>query len=159
MKNQLFLGKTWFWAGKPTFSLGERWFWREKLHFSSEKDGFGQETNFFLRKTKNTIFVDFGRIVSQKMLFLFFLVFPRKKLVSFPKPSFSWETVGFSRQSHFFPRKRLVFLPKTIYFLGAKKSHLFGVWPYSFSKDIFICVFLVFPRKSWFLIGRAQCCR
>ena len=48
----------------------------------------GRKTNFFLGKTKKTIFLEFGRIVSQKMVFLVF------------------------------PRKKLVFLPKTIFFLG-----------------------------------------
>ena len=75
---------------KTSFFLGKRWFWAEK-------------TNFFLWKTKKTIFLGFGRIVSQKMFF--FLVFPRKKLV-------------FSAQNHLFPRKKFVFLSKTIFFLG-----------------------------------------
>ena len=62
-----------------------------------------KKTNFFLGKTKKTIFLDFGHIVSQKMFFLVFLVFPRKKLV---------------------------FCSKTIFFLG--KSWFFGPEP-SFS--------------------------
>ena len=49
----------------------------------------GQKTNFFLGKTKKTTFVELGHIVFQKMSFLFFFVFPRKKLVFGPKPSFS----------------------------------------------------------------------
>ena len=64
-----------------------------------------RKTNLFLGKTKKTIFLVFGRIVSQKMDFLVFLVFPRKK-------------IGFSAQNHLFPRKKLVFLSKTIFFLG-----------------------------------------
>ena len=63
----------------------------------------GRKTNFFLGTTKKTLFLEFGYIVSQKMVFFAFLVFPRKKLVflsktivflgknwfSCPKPSFS----------------------------------------------------------------------
>ena len=49
----------------------------------------GRKTNFFLGKTKKkTIFLEFGRIVSQKMVFFVFLVFPRKKLVFLPKTIF-----------------------------------------------------------------------
>ena len=48
----------------------------------------GRKTNFFLGKTKKTIFLEFGRIVSQKIVFLVFLVFPRKKLVFLPKTIF-----------------------------------------------------------------------
>ena len=48
----------------------------------------GRKTNFFLGKTKKTIFLEFGRIVSQKMVFLVFLVFSRKKLVFLPKTIF-----------------------------------------------------------------------
>ena len=65
----------------------------------------GRKTNFFLGKTKKTIFLGFGRIVSQKMSFLVFLVFPRKKIC-------------FSAQNHLFPRKNFVFLSKTNFFLG-----------------------------------------
>ena len=32
----------------------------------------GRKTNFFLGKTKTTIFLEFGRIVSQKMFFFWF---------------------------------------------------------------------------------------
>ena len=52
-----------------------------------------QKTNFFLGKTKKTIFLEFGHIVSQKM---FFLVFPRKKLV------FRSKTIFFLGKSWFF---------------------------------------------------------
>ena len=86
----------------------------------------GRKTNFFLGKTKKTIFLEFGRIVSQKMVFLeekvgfsvqnhlgkswfflpktiFFPVFLGKSWFSCPKPSFSQEKVGFPVQNHFFP--------------------------------------------------------
>ena len=61
-----------------------------KTNFSQEKDGFrqknklfprkkmmvlGRKTNFFLGKTKKTIFLEFGRIVSQKMVFFGFFGF------------------------------------------------------------------------------------
>ena len=45
----------------------------------------GRKTNFFLGKTKKTICLEFGRIV---MVFLVFLVFPRKKLALLPKTIF-----------------------------------------------------------------------
>ena len=54
----------------------------------------GRKTNFFLGKTQKTIFLESGCIVSQKMVFGFF-VFAREKLVFrkswffTPKPSFS----------------------------------------------------------------------
>ena len=64
----------------------------------------GKKTNFFLGKTEKTIFLVSDHIVSQKMFFLVFLVFPRKKLVFLPKPIF-------------FPRKKLVFHAKTTFFL------------------------------------------
>ena len=35
----------------------------------------GRKTNFFLGKTKRTIFLDFGRTVSQKMFFFVFVFF------------------------------------------------------------------------------------
>ena len=72
------------------FSLGKRWFWAEK-------------TNFFLGKTKKTIFLESGRIVYH----FWFFVFPRKKLVFLPKT-----------------------LPKTMFFVG--KSWFFCPKP-SFS--------------------------
>ena len=53
----------------------------------------GQKTNFFLGKTKKTIFLEFGHIVSQKMVFL---VFPRKKLV------FRSKTIFFLGKTWFF---------------------------------------------------------
>ena len=74
------------------------------------------------------------------MFFFGCFVFPRKKLVFFcPKPSFSWEKVGFSAENHLFPREN-------------QKNHLFGVWPHSVSKDGFFG-FLVFPRKVGFGLG------
>ena len=74
MKNQLFPRKNGF--GK------------ENQLFPRKKMVLGRKTNFFLGKTKKTIFLEFGCIVSPKMVFLVF------------------------------PRKKLVFLPKTIFFLG-----------------------------------------
>ena len=61
---------------------------------------FLSKTIFFLGKTKKAIFLVSGRIVSQKM---FFLVFPRKKLVFFSKAIFFLGKVRFSRQNHLFP--------------------------------------------------------
>ena len=148
---------------------------------------FLSKTIFFLGKTKKTIFLVSGRIVSQKMFFLWvFWVSLGKRWFSFPKPSFSrkklvfhaqtifflgkswfscpeasfsWEKVGFPVQNHLFPRKKLVFLSKTIFFLGKTQKTIFLVSGRIVSQKMFFLVFWVFPRKSWFLIGRAQCCR
>ena len=46
-----------------------------------------KKTNFFLGKTKKTIFLEFGHIVSQKMFFFWF--FLGKSWFFGPKPSFS----------------------------------------------------------------------
>ena len=63
---------------KTNFFPGKGWFSVEKPTFSSEKDGFGaKKLTFSLGRTKKTIFLEFGRIISQKMFF----VFLRKKLV------------------------------------------------------------------------------
>ena len=65
------------------------------------------------------------------------------------------------RKTNFFPRKKMVLDRKTNFFLGKRwfwaekptfprgnpKNHLFGVWPHSFSKDVFF-VFLFFLGKS-----------
>ena len=127
-KTNFFLGKRWFWAEKPTFSwenqknhlfrvwphsfpkdvfFGFFWFSQEKLVFLSKTIFFlGKswcslsKTIFFLGKTKKkTIFLVSDRIVSQKMFFLVFLVFPRKKLVFLPK------TIFFLGKSWFFTPK------------------------------------------------------
>ena len=78
-KTNFFPGKRWFWGRKTNFFLGKRWFWAEKPTFSKgkEKRWFGAgKPNFFLGKTKQTIILDFGRIVSQKIFFFGFFGFP-----------------------------------------------------------------------------------
>ena len=89
----------------------------------------GRKTNFFLGKTKKTIFLEFGRIVSQKVVFL---VFPRKKLV-------------FSAQNHLFPRKKLVFLSKTIFFLRKTKKTIFLEFGRIVSQKMFFLFFFGIP--------------
>ena len=42
---------------------------RKNQLFPRKKMVLGRKTNFFLGKTKKTIFLEFGRIVSQKMVF------------------------------------------------------------------------------------------
>ena len=97
-KTNFFLGKRWFWAEKPTFFLGKNqkkhlfgvWphsfpkdgflvFPEKKLVFSAQNHLFPRKklvflpkTIFFLGKTKKTILLEFGRIVSQKMFFFGF---------------------------------------------------------------------------------------
>ena len=44
---------------------------RKTNFFSRKKMVLGRKTNFFLGKTKKIIFLEFGRIVSQKMFFCF----------------------------------------------------------------------------------------
>ena len=103
-KTNFFLGKRWF--GRE--NLGKRWFWREKPYFPRENK-------------KNHLFGVWPHSVSKDV---FFLVFPRKKLVFHAKTIFSQEKVGFPVQNHLFPREN-------------QKDHLFGVWPHSVSKDGF----------------------
>ena len=64
----------------------------------------GRKTNFFPRQNQKNIMLNFGGIVSQKMVFVF-LFSLGKSWFSFPKPSFSWEKVGFPVENHFFLRK------------------------------------------------------
>ena len=73
-----------------------------------------RKTNFFLGKTKKTIILDFGRIVSRKW---FLFVFPRKKLVFLSKTIFSQEIVGFPLENQFFV-ENLVFHSKTKFFVA-----------------------------------------
>ena len=85
----------------------------------------GRKTNFFLEKTKKTIFLEFGRIVSQKMVFL---VFPRKKLVFLPKAIFFLGKSWFSRpKPFFFLGKSWFSRPKPSFPRENQKKHLFGV--------------------------------
>ena len=115
-KNQLFPKKKWFWAGKPIFSY---------------------------RKPKKTIFVNFGRIVSKKCVFLVL-----QKLVFLAKTIFSPGKKWFFTPKPFFPRRKLVFLPKTIFFLGKTKNTIFLECGRIVSQ-----FFLVFPRKVGFGLG------
>ena len=102
------------------FSLGKRWLWTGKPTFSQENDGFGQKNqlfprekrkrwfgagkpNFFLGKTKQTIILDFGRIVSQKFFFFRFFWFSiGKSWFSF---IFSLGASWFFCPKPFFPRE------------------------------------------------------
>ena len=88
----------------------------------------GRKTNCFLGKTKKTIFLEFGRIVSQKI----------------SKPSFS----VFLSKTISFLRKKLVFPSKTIFFLGKTKKAIFLVSDRIVSQKMFFFVFVVFPRKK-----------
>ena len=87
-KTKFFLGKRWFWTGKPTFSSEKDGLGVKNQLFPRKKMVLARKTIFFLGETKKTIFLVSGRVVSQPMVFLVF------------------------------PRKKLVFLPKTIFFLG-----------------------------------------
>ena len=88
-KTNFFRGKRWFWAEKnpkPSFSSEKVGFSAQNHLFPRKKLVFLPKTIFFLGKTKKTIFLESGPIVSQKMVSL---VFRRKKLVFCAKPSFS----------------------------------------------------------------------
>ena len=126
----LFLGKSWCSCPKPSFS-------HEKIGFPVQNHLFRRKKLVFLSKTilktKKTIFLVSGRIVSQKMVFF---VFPRKKMVFHARTIFFPGKVGFSRPNHLFPRKKLVFLSKTIFFPRKTLAFL--------SKTMF------FLGKSWF---------
>ena len=95
----------------------------------------GRKTNFFLGKTKKTMFLEFGRIVSQKMFFLFFFGFSWEKVGFLPKTFVFLGQSWFSCPKPSFPRKKIVFLSKTIFFLRKK---------------------LVFPSKTIFFQGKTQ---
>ena len=119
---QLFPRRTWFRC---------RWFWCEKPTFSQAK------------QTK-AIYLVFGRIVSQKM------VFSEKKLVSVPKPFFLGEKLAF--------RSKTIFCISTSWFFGStlyrrenKKQYLAVSFPER-------CFLVSIPQAKLFLIGRAQCC-
>ena len=92
-KKLVFGGKTkvGFWTKKPTV-------------------GFLVQNHLFPKTTENQLFffLEFGHIVSQKMFFLVFLVFPRKKLVFRSKTIFFLGKSGFLVQNHFFPGTKLV---------------------------------------------------
>ena len=63
---------------------------RKTNFFPRKKMVLGRKTNFFLGKTKKTILLEFGRIVSQKMVFFcFFGFFLGKSWFFCPTPSFS----------------------------------------------------------------------
>ena len=99
----------------------------------------GRKTNFFLVKTKKTIFFGVWPHSFPKMFFLVFLFFLGKSWFFLPK------TIFFLGKSWFFCRK-------PSFSSGKPKNHLFGVWPHSVSKDGFFG-FLVFPRKVGFGLG------
>ena len=121
---------------KTNFFLGKRWFGRENLG----KRWFWREKPYFPRENKkNHLFGVWPHSVSKDVFFWFSL---GKSWFFTPKP--------------FFPRKKLVFLSKTIFFLGKTKKTIFLESGRIVSQKM---VFLVFPKKSWFFIGRAQCYR
>ena len=110
---------------KPSFS-------RKKMvlpSFSREKDGFEPKKEkdgfsiFFSRKPKKPSLEGPSPIVLEKMVFLVFLVFSRKRWFFGSKPSFSrekdcfeqpsFEKPSFSREKDGFTRRRP---PKTIFF-------------------------------------------
>ena len=70
-KNQLFPRKKMVLDRKTNFFLGKKWFWEGK-------------PNFFLGKTKNPKTPSFETLCGK----MFFLVFPRKKMVLDRKPTF-----------------------------------------------------------------------
>ena len=132
-----------------------------------------RKTNFFLGKTKKTMFLEFGRIVSQKMFFLFFFGFSWEKVgflpktfvflgqswFSCPKPSFPRKKIVFLSKTIFFLRKKLVFPSKTIFFQGKTQKTIFLVSDRIVSQKMVFLVFpmkkLVFLPKSIFFLGKS----
>ena len=94
-QNHLFPRKKLVFLSKTIFFLGKSWFSCPKPSFPYEKVGFPVQNHFFPRENQTTIFLVSDRIVSQKMFFLVFLVFPRKNLVFLPK------TIFFLGKRHF----------------------------------------------------------
>ena len=91
-------GRRWFWAETPTFSCQKHGFGLKNQFFPRKKMVLDRKTHFFLgkrwfwiekpifpREDKKSIFLEFGHIVCQKILFV---VFPRKKLVCRSKTIF-----------------------------------------------------------------------
>ena len=74
-------------GGKPTLSQEKDGFGLKNQLFPREKMVLGWKTNFFLVKTKQRLFLESGRIVSQKCFF----GFPYEVGFFGPKPSFSSE--------------------------------------------------------------------
>ena len=109
------------------------------------------KNHLFPSESQKTIFLVSGRIVSQKMVWVF-LVFPRKKLVFLSRTIFFLSKFGFPVQNHLFPRKKLVFLSKTIFFLGKTKKTIFLVSGRIVSQKM---VFLVFLPKTIFFLGKS----
>ena len=117
-KTNFFLGKKWFWTGKPTFAQEKdgsgqenrlfprkKMVGREKPTFSWEKDGFGKENHLFRRENqKKTSFETLCGRTPKKIVFL---VFPSKKK-------------GFGQENQLFPRKKMALDRKTNLFLGKR---------------------------------------
>ena len=84
----VFLGKSWFWAAQnQLFPRKKMVFLPQTIFLLGKSWIFCPKPSFSLGKTKKkTIFLESGPIVSQEMVLL---VFPRKKLVFYAKPSFS----------------------------------------------------------------------
>ena len=101
-KTIFFLGKSWFSIPKPSFSEEKDGFGQKNQLVPGEKMVLGRKTNSFLGKTKKTIILDLGRIVSQKQFFLVFL----------PKTIFFLGKSWFSTRKPFFPRKTWCFTPR-----------------------------------------------
>ena len=86
-KTNFFLGKRWFWTGKPTFSSEKDGLGVKNQLFPRKKMVLARKTNFFLGKTKkNHLFGVWPRSVSTDGFFWFSL---GKSWFSFPKASFS----------------------------------------------------------------------
>ena len=102
--------------GKSCLSAQNLGFFCPKPFFARKKFAFQHKTIFFLAKPiflvkiKKRIFLESGRVVSQKMFFWLEKVgfpfqnsfFLAKSLFSIPKPSFSCEKVGFYAKTIFF---------------------------------------------------------
>ena len=73
---------------KTSFFLGKTWFWAEKPTFPGKKMVLGRKTNFSLGKTKkNKKNTSFETACGQTLKLCFF-VFPRKKIVLGRKTNF-----------------------------------------------------------------------
>ena len=132
---------------KTIFFLGKRWCFCPK----PGKSWFSWQNHLFPRENQKAIILESGRIVSQKNVFLGFLVFPRKKLVFLPKTIFILGKSWFFTPNHLFPRKKLVFLSKTIFFPGKAKNTIFLDSGRIVSQQMLFLVFFWFSLgKSWF---------
>ena len=132
---------------------GKKLVWRKQPPFPWKKMVLGRKTNFFLGKTKKTIFWDTMRPDTKNVVFL---VFPKKNGFGQENQPFPRQKMVWAWKTNFFIRKKMVLGRKTNFFLGKTKKTIF--WDTMrpdkkncfLEKDGFSRQNHFSPRKSWF---------